>query len=1221
MNTVTFNTSLSDRPTLDVTADSELMQNHQAALPVAPEQELMAVYDSNGFPLILSFSPDGDFYAVLQSDSSRTGWEQVDLSTSLKPFGTATSFAAGQLPGGNIFLVASVQDINDATTENLFIAGPLSNDQMQTDWTKLGNYWVESPNVVKGTTVERIFVGPADDDHDYGIPVIAVSISDSGPGTITDYIVRASVDVTSGLITWNWVDFPTPTEMTRMIDYALGSISDLGVGVYTLYEGPGNQNFLAFKTFLNQFDRSYDRAFTLPTGASALQTTPGSGGTTSLFIGGTGGVFWLSPNNQEANAIPVQIASATDVPDVTTDGLIVREDQAENGVTAVWALSGENLFYLHNQEDGGWSTPVLFRQGVAHIAPLRNQQRYANELIYIGTDLDTSQNIYYMWQDPTTTLWKEDHIPLQATDKILEFNCYTTHLSFKDASGNPPMDLTFNVSSDSWLRVIINGYTHIIDQDVSVQIQPDVQGVITIINKVNDLSTPLLHVTGSFFQGTLDVDPAHNVYDVLGKVSSPSDIPILPQTLPSGVNPTDVSTAINNLMQLHPQAGTPQPQADAVVFRPPAASAPKQLNATPPTAGHTFAMAFSGGGFQFHDAAAVAAMPNLQAMAESASDTLKDIGGDILEYLKNAADKVEHFIVNVADDVVTFIVNLGDKVARFTVKTFEEVYKAISWVFNKLKVTFEELIQWLGFLFEWDDIVTTHRVFVNLVNQAFDYAEGKLEGLEDVISNFFDKLEAQVKALEPMGGADGETNIKSGAAKLQSSVPSLAQDGFNFATNSPGGNYGNYHLMHGGVLDYTSVVSDISAPFMDFLNDVLIPTLNSVKDSAQQIITDIKNGYEDGTLTLNQVVEKVMGDLIIGILDAIKTVIVGILKFFDDLLTLFQSAINDEVHIPFLTALYEKYVGSKMSILDGVILLFAVPTTIGYKLITKKAPFADGTYGLDTRNYQELLGQLNTNAPAPQTPAPASAPQETLAVQSEAVSREMMKAAPGDVDAQGDGDSSGSQSNQMGECAKNYSLVGGLIATLLSTAYDCLGIWSAVTSAQAGLETDVDKSNALKASVSTMGKVQVALAMGSIAGSYPVSPGPEQKLQMALWGLSWADLIKSAIAAKLEDKSLAQTIIGIYEIPESLVDLVLYIAILVLQMKDDDNAQKGMDIFSFFPNLLGAIGTGLGGATRVDKDKKSQAILAMFAGGAYLLAGVLNVVEIAVEFEEGSGNG
>jgi hypothetical protein len=1168
------------------------MQNHQAALPVAPEDELAAVYDSNGLPIVLSFSPDGNFYAVTNSPASPTGWQQFDLSEAVRPWGTMKSFAAGQLPNGNIFLAAAVQDISDASTQNLFIAGPLDPDLTKTNWADLSSLWIKSPNKAPGTTINRILVGSSDDGQGYGVPVIAASINTASVATISDYIVKATVDPNSGTISWNWLDFPTPTSMVNMLDYALGSISDLGAGVYMLYQGQGNQNWLEFKTLPNQYGRDYDRQFTVPAGATTLQTTPPVNGTTALYVGGSAGISWFSESNQALDAQAVSVATSGQVPDILRGGLIVRNDETASGTVAIWALSASNLYYINGPADGSaWSTPILFRAGVTRIAPLRNQVKYANELIYIGSDLDTNPNVYYMWQDPSTTLWKQDQIPLHATDNILELNTYTTRLAFIDANSQPVNDVSFVMTADAWLRVVINGTTQILDPDVPVTVQPDLQGVITVINSVNDLSAPLIHLEAPWFSGALDVDPAHKVYAGLSKVQAASDIPVLPSAMPNGVSGDDVASSIKGLMQFHPSSGSAQ--TDAVAYRAANTPATPRLSQAAIASNHTFGMTFAGGGLQYHDAAAVAIHPQMSLSLGSVGATLKDVGGDILEYLENAAKKVEHILVTAANGVVTFVVTLADAVASFVVKSFDAVYRAISWVFDQIEVAFEKLIDWLGFLFNWQDIVRTHRVFVNLVNQTFNYSESKIEGLEGPVTKFFESLKARVQSLEPIGGDSGATNIKSGTGQVQSKVPSSAQNGVQYASSGAGGNYAHYHVMHSGVLDYTGVATGASSTLMSFIDDVALPLLSSVEDTAQQLFKDMKAAFDGSALTPDQIIGKIAGDVIIGILDALEKVVVGLIQFTDDLVKQIQSALNDPVDIPFVSALYKKFVGSDMSVLDGLMLLCAVPVTLGYKLMSGKSPFSDSTYGMDTRDYNDLLKEI----------LPSNPPQQRLAARAASAGLGMAASAD-ETNASGSGTPT---SNQVSECAQVYSILGGFLSTLTATINNLLSLYSAVLSVQQNQSVNPTEKGQLKEKISTIGLVQIGLATAAAAGSFPVSPGPERGWQFGQWGLSIADIVKGGLAAKLEDKQTAQKIIGGFEIAEGVAMLGLCIGVLVEQMIDKDNDQKGTDIFTFFPALLSSIGMGFSGATRIDTDKESQSVLAVVSGGCFAIAAFLNI--------------
>jgi hypothetical protein len=75
------------------------------------------------------------------------------------------------------------------------------------------------------------------------------------------------------------------------------------------------------------------------------------------------------------------------------------------------------------------------------------------------------------------------------------------------------------------------------------------------------------------------------------------------------------------------------------------------------------------------------------------------------------------------------------------------------------------------------------------------------------------------------------------------------------------------------------------------------------------------------------------------IVDVARVVIGKLLKFGGRLVGMFEALINKEIRLPFVSALYEKVVGSKMTVLSALALLLAVPVTTAYKLLTGEAPF------------------------------------------------------------------------------------------------------------------------------------------------------------------------------------------------------------------------------------------------------------------------------------------
>jgi len=51
-----------------------------------------------------------------------------------------------------------------------------------------------------------------------------------------------------------------------------------------------------------------------------------------------------------------------------------------------------------------------------------------------------------------------------------------------------------------------------------------------------------------------------------------------------------------------------------------------------------------------------------------------------------------------------------EAIYKVVVDCISAVVRAVEFVFHKIKVFSEDLIKWLGFIFEWQDILRTHQV-------------------------------------------------------------------------------------------------------------------------------------------------------------------------------------------------------------------------------------------------------------------------------------------------------------------------------------------------------------------------------------------------------------------------------------------------------------------------------------------------------------------------------
>ena len=166
---------------------------------------------------------------------------------------------------------------------------------------------------------------------------------------------------------------------------------------------------------------------------------------------------------------------------------------------------------------------------------------------------------------------------------------------------------------------------------------------------------------------------------------------------------------------------------------------------------------------------------------------------------------------------------------------------------------------------------------------------------------------------------------------------------------------------------------------------------------------------------------------------------------------------------------------------------------------------------------------------------------------------------------------------------------------------------------------ETDEKKKLTELVNICGGFQIAMAIGTAAGSCPVFSGPELVLQRGAYILSWSDIVKSIILVGVSDKSIVYEFVGMYEMSESLVFLLCYLGILTIQMIDDNNSQKAADFFNFWPNLFSDIGLALGGVGKVIPDTNPGAKdgFLLASGVLYLLAGGLDGVALTVDFASG----
>lgn len=1187
---------------------AELMPNYIAGSAIDAQFQIDVAQDANGDPILFSISSpqatdDGpavnQFYATMRNTATQTGWNQVNISPrtdrAVQAFGVSQDAKTN-----SIVLVVAIDD--GAGGSEVYLTASLPSDTSQTDWTNFAAQWYDRPGTPSDAIVTKLLVGSNSSLSSVPLVIAAVQSGDSA----LNYFIQGDTTKTNcqnfdAGSTSCWWPYVMPEGAQTLLDLVIGSMyldQYYRLGTYALYT-VGDELELMFTSVPDQYYQPHYWKLTAPAGAVALQTLPDPDpawqGCSTLYVGGNGlSVFEASA--QLSNAAAAQSISS-DAAFADVKQLLARADSSH---VSLWVRNhDQSLYYLRGDQNSmarNWTTPLSLRQNVARIAAQRNQPRAANEVFAVGSD---NQTIAYIWQDPTSTLWKESDLPLPALTTVQKFPCYTSVLSFLDENGNPAANQDVQVTASEWTYATVNGYFKSLDPNDPVTVQTDSSGKVTIINKVSSVTTPIFQAAASFLDAPATINPAANVIAGLGSIQSGQDL--LDATTQDGEqvvtgdirNDTDqLDAAASGLQQLLPMLnqvpadGSPYTDATENSF----VAAPQ-----------VWGLNFAGGRMRFHqgDEVKTHMLPQLQtagaAMAlhprmiqlNVVGDTVNaiaSVAGDVLEAMWNGVQKVTQIIIDtttkVVNGVAQVIVYLGEQIVSFVIRTIGDILSLINWIFEVITVGLEKLIKWLGFIFSWDDILNTHEVISYLSTETVAYYGAVLDNAADDVRRLFDKLIVKVRtmpALQVPGEQDSNLfALQTKAAQL--ATPEQMQT-VNDINNSPGGSFSTYQLMHGGTLTGTSPDEDnVSSPIEAFFKDVLEPTLKDLFKNIKGTVQDLIDLVHSDNLTVNNVLKVFTSDFMVTLLEAMRDIIAGFIDALSDTIAWLNEILIDTLPIPFVSGLYSLITqGSPFTILDGLSLLFSIPATIGYKLMNGQAPFSDDDVTwIKSKTYADIY-------PAQLFPQAGNL---------------MLAATP----------QSETSETEAGKFEKVYSKIGGLM-WFGSNLTSCLSY--AVKAAAQGEVRFLDKLDT------------VMDTLYFITG-FPFKEGDddtEQLLDLPIWIGEGVGLGIKAVLAKMRrtgvmEKAVAEECEGLYESFLGLGSSALYLTSFFVE-KDQttwDYVKNGQNLCSG----LGGTFAGISGLLVEDSEDTGQPEITAAGVAGFLaaftlkgIAGVLGITRMA----------
>lgn len=644
----------------------------------------------------------------------------------------------------------------------------------------------------------------------------------------------------------------------------------------------------------------------------------------------------------------------------------------ESGLLQVFALDARHhICHAHRKSADGrdWSVFV----------PVESSRQYVKLAVCLVGDghpecfaATAHGEMFRLFQDPVTTNWTVSEVELDDLRNTIEIRTYTTEITVTDDVAIPQPALAVSLWSDDLTVATINGAVQLLDNDVSQSFQTDPSGKIRIATVASDLNSPVFHahIPASMATGDmLTIIPNEEIKQKLRIV----DKATLVKELGIDENKVgDAAEALNAAMSLAPTAATARPShiridsfKPGLHYRPAGTPSPAFLDpaAIPDQA---WRLEVARGTVLFrHLTREELDADQAEFMPQGWTDWIGDLGDLAEAFADGIATAVTYTVEKLGNTImatVKFVIEGVRYAFEQAMTRIEQIFDIVMVVFDAIGATFDALVKWLGFLFDWPDILRTKDALAHMVRQTLPVFKMAAELMRHDATKFIADGKKSLKRgthdlLNDLKN-DFKMDFTSGSVStLKSPLPADVSDGISGtnialdavrseANGSPGparrrrARMASAEMMTDPSLQKLwselQTLAGPGGPLVEsegFVNARLY--MSRMQGSPDQFFT---NAVSMIIGTLEGIAGSIL-DLAATVVDKVCSALAAVI---DWLIGMLEHHWDD---IPFLTALYEQHIapGSKLTALDVCCLICAIPATLTQKIASPDhQPFFPG---------------------------------------------------------------------------------------------------------------------------------------------------------------------------------------------------------------------------------------------------------------------------------------
>lgn len=897
---------------------SKLMQNFRVAAGVKSGTDLIAITDRNGQVELFAVGIDGQIWNYRRDQTSDTGY-------SVAPTGLqGRAVTAGVDRWGRIVVFAAQEDMNIhyVTETSSGWSAPATSSVPVTD---------------RDTGIARIF---------------AKSIA----GHL--FVVVLSIDVAGNAppykISWGDWSADSPPSALTSIDKSFNVRStrcvltgnSASTAAFTSFD-----NGIIRKLYL-QTQTSTNVTMTNPITVSDADATLDSAQRDFvLAIASDGGAYSTAIDDGGGSWQQVAAPNAYTRVRVAADG--------SRAVHGLLLSSNNRVFHLQPAASGYLE--------VAPIVGKAAQMTVATDgdgYVHLFTAAGQSVTVRHLYLQQASGDWSDHELQVQG-DQVSWYSSYTSDLTLRDAAGAPLVNTPIEIRASEAAQLTINGSAWFVDRLRPARVVTNAIGMVSVAQPAGKAFVPALLITVPSLMAAGDAVKVQPYGDVQARLAVITGNDLMAQAGMSGwptftqADADSVASAVNECMQIvapHVEPSLSRRYLDArrttrgLHHVTDGGAALELIDARAVLAsghGH-WQLSFTpeGASFRRLSASAAALLADERtrlAQANGAPQWLADFGDlvqGVAENIASVTDVVVNTVVDGVKATITFIEDGATYVWNGIVTTVEHAFDLAAMAFAKIEVTFGDVFNWLGFVFDWNHILLTRQALRYTVNQFITFLGDAAGGIQRIVDSGISTVQSQVHGwFQSAIDAIGQQTIGGYEKSSSGGAPEL---GDALANN----------ILFNSLVDNAAQATSqsntdwtvLSSPFSDFMTQLTSFVNNAEAGAAfKKAVTYFNNLGGSPDQIFQQVLSGLLslGEGVVQLtLAGVQAVVDALLKLAQALLQTLQSVLNESWNVPILSNVYQSITGGgTLTTLDLVSLIAAVPVTVLYKVVRGTAPF------------------------------------------------------------------------------------------------------------------------------------------------------------------------------------------------------------------------------------------------------------------------------------------